>query len=199
VPNQCHDQHGRGNAGPDCEYDPNDNGTQTGLNPALIFDGDAALEQIIDAIHHSPAWRDGRRSAIITVWDENDYSVAPTTNQVLLIVDTNYGKNGKQSSEFYMHFSLLKSIEAALRIFLPRPFHFPRLVVNISIEVNALRTFEGSSARRGHWRIWEWLVPTHCRREPRRERMPTLPVSGHLPPTKISSLSGKTPTPTFPS
>jgi hypothetical protein len=48
------------------------------------------------------------------VWDENDYSVAPTTNQVLLIVDTNYGKGGKQSSEFYTHFSLLKSVEAAL-------------------------------------------------------------------------------------
>jgi hypothetical protein len=113
VPNQCHDQHGRGNAGPDCEYDPNDNGTQVGLNPALIYDGDAALEQIIGAIHHSPAWRDGR-SAIITVWDENDYSVAPTTNKVLLIVDTNYGNNGKQSSVFYTHFSLLKSVEAAL-------------------------------------------------------------------------------------
>ncbi|MFY9794032.1 MAG: alkaline phosphatase family protein [Candidatus Sulfotelmatobacter sp.] len=115
VPNQCHDQHGRGNAGPDCEYDPNDNGTQVGLNPALIYDGDAALEQIVNAIHHSPAWRDGR-SAIITVWDENDYSVAPTTNKVLLIVDTNYGNHGKQSSEFYTHFSLLKSVEAAFSL-----------------------------------------------------------------------------------
>ncbi len=115
VPNQCHDQHGRGNAGPDCEYDPNDNGTQIGLNPALIFDGDAALEQIIGAIHHSPAWRDGR-SAIITVWDENDYSVVPTTNKVLVIVDNNDGRSGRQSSEFYTHFSLLKSLEAAFRL-----------------------------------------------------------------------------------
>ena len=79
----------------------------------MIYDGDAALEQIVNAIHHSPAWRDGR-SAIITVWDENNYSVAPTTNKVLLIVDTNYGNHGKQSSEFYTHFSLLKSVEAAL-------------------------------------------------------------------------------------
>ena len=115
APNQCHDQHGRSNAGPDCEYDPNDNGTQTGLNPALIFDGDAALEQIINAIHHSPSWRFGN-SAIVTVWDENDYSVAPTTNQVLLIVDSNYGRHGVQSSEFYTHFSLLKSVESALRL-----------------------------------------------------------------------------------
>jgi hypothetical protein len=113
VPNQCHDQHGRGNAGPDCEYDPNDNGTLVGLNSALMFDGDAALEQIVAAIHHSPAWHDGR-SAILTVWDENDYSVAPTINKVLLIVDTNYGHGHVESSNYYTHFSLLKSVEASL-------------------------------------------------------------------------------------
>lgn len=113
VPNQCHDQHGRGNAGPDCEYDPNDNGTLTGLNPALIFDGDAALAQIVEAIHHSEAWNEGS-NAIVTVWDENDYSVAPTTNKVLLIVDTNYSRGGVQSSQFYTHFSLLRSLEAGL-------------------------------------------------------------------------------------
>ena len=35
--------------------------------------------------------------------------------------------------------------------------------------------------------------------EPRRERMPMPPASGRSPPTKISSRSGKTPTPTSPS
>src|SRR5581483_8919111 len=40
VPNQCNDQHGRGNAGPFCNFDPNDNGTQAGLNPALMYQGD---------------------------------------------------------------------------------------------------------------------------------------------------------------
>jgi hypothetical protein len=113
VPNQCNDQHGRSNAGPDCEYDPNDNGTQTGLNPALMYHGDTALEQIIEAIHQSPTWREGS-NAIVTVWDENDYSVAPTTNKVLLIVDTNYNNRPVQSSQFYTHFSLLKSVEAGL-------------------------------------------------------------------------------------
>ena len=113
VPNQCHDQHGRSNAGPDCESDPNDNGTLVGLNPALRFDGDAALEQVVRAIHNSPAWHDGR-SVIVTVWDENDYSVAPTINKVLAIVDTNYGRERVQSSNFYTHFSLLKSVEAGL-------------------------------------------------------------------------------------
>jgi len=112
VPNQCHDQHGRGNAGPECEYDPNDNGTLVGLNPALMYEGDLAIQTLVSAIHQSPVWQRGR-TAIVIVWDENDYSVSPTSNQVLLTVDTNYGPKGVQSKNFYTHFSLLKSIEAA--------------------------------------------------------------------------------------
>ena len=111
APNQCNDQHGRGNAGPDCEYDPQTLGTQVGLNPALIYHGDAAIATLVKAIHSSPAWKDGR-SAIVVLWDENDYSLAP--NQVLTIVETNYGKGGVQSNRFYTHFSLLKSIEGGL-------------------------------------------------------------------------------------
>jgi hypothetical protein len=111
APNQCNDQHGRGNAGPQCDFDPNDQGTQDGLNPALISIGDQTLATLVAAIHHSPAWREGR-NAIVVVWDEDDYSVAPTTNQVLLIVDTNYGHHSTSSSRFYTHFSLLKSLEA---------------------------------------------------------------------------------------
>lgn len=111
APNQCNDQHGRGNAGPACEFDPNDNGTQNGLNPGLIYRGDVAVQQIVQAIHKSRAWEDGR-SAIVVLWDEDDYSVVPTTNQVLLIVDTNYGEHRVQSGRFYTHYSLLRSLEA---------------------------------------------------------------------------------------
>jgi len=111
APNQCHDQHGQGNAGTACEYDPNDNGTQNGLNPALMYRGDLAVEQIVNAIHNSPAWHDGR-TAIVLTWDENDYSATPNTNQVLLVVDTNYGVHGAQSSRFYTHYSLLKTLDA---------------------------------------------------------------------------------------
>jgi hypothetical protein len=113
APNQCNDQHGRGNAGPQCDFDPNDNGTQTGLNPALIFIGDETLRTIVKAIKDSPVWKEGK-NAIVVLWDENDYSIAPTTNQVLTIVDTNHGVHGVKSSRFYTHFSLLKSIEAGL-------------------------------------------------------------------------------------
>ena len=113
APNQCNDQHGRSNAGPQCDFDPNDNGTQAGLNPALISIGDLALQNIVTAIHNSLAWKTGR-NAIVVLWDENDYSMVPNVNQVLAIVDTNYGTHGAPSGEFYNHFSLLKSLESGL-------------------------------------------------------------------------------------
>ena len=111
VPNQCNDQHGRSNAGAFCNSDPNDNGTQAGLNPALIYQGDVTVQRIVTAIHNSPAWKEGH-SAIVLTWDENDYSLAPNINQVVLVVDTNYGVHGAQSGQRYTSFSLLKSIEA---------------------------------------------------------------------------------------
>lgn len=111
APNQCNDQHGRGNAGPACDSDPHNDGTQKGLNPGLIYLGDIAVRTLVKAIHASPAWREGN-NAIVLLWDENDYSTAPITNQVLLTVDTNYGAHGVESSRPYTHFSLLKSMEA---------------------------------------------------------------------------------------
>jgi hypothetical protein len=117
VPNQCNDQHGRSNSTAFCNYDPDDNGTQAGLNPALINLGDVAVQKIVTAIHASPDWKRERgHAAIITIWDENDYSVQPIINQVIAIVDTNYGFHGITSSAFYDHFSLLRSIEGGFRL-----------------------------------------------------------------------------------
>jgi phosphatidylinositol-3-phosphatase len=115
APNQCNDQHGRGNAGPQCDFDSSNDGTQNGLNPALIYLGDLAVRNIVKAIHSSPVWQEGR-NAIVVVWDEDDYSVSPTVNKVLLTVDTNYGVHGAKSANFYTHFSLLKSIEAGFQL-----------------------------------------------------------------------------------
>ncbi len=115
APNQCNDQHGRGNAGAFCNFDPTDNGTQAGLNPAAIYRGDVAVQRIVTSIHKSPAWREGR-NAIVVLWDENDYSTAPNTNQVLLIVDTNYGAHHVISDRRYDHFSLLKSVEGGFEL-----------------------------------------------------------------------------------
>jgi hypothetical protein len=111
APNQCNDQHGRGNGGAFCNYDPTDNGTQAGLNPALIIRGDVTVRKLVTAIKASATWKTGH-NAIVVLWDENDYSTAPNTNQVPLIVDTNYGGHGVVSASRYTHFSLLKSLEA---------------------------------------------------------------------------------------
>jgi hypothetical protein len=110
VPNQCNDMHGRGNAGAFCNFDPNDNGTQNGLNPALIIQGDITVQRLLRAIKASPAWTQGH-NAIVIMWDENDYSYQPNINQVMLIVDTNYGTHGTTSNNYYNHHSLLKSLE----------------------------------------------------------------------------------------
>ena len=120
APNQCNDQHGRGigEAGSQCDFDPNDNGTLQGLNPALMNIGDQTLSTIILAIKNSPVWHQGH-SAIVVLWDEDDYSISPTVNRVLTVVDTNYGPHGIKSNRFYTHFSVLKSLESG--------FHLPCL------------------------------------------------------------------------
>lgn len=129
VPNQCDDEHGRGNADAFCAFDYGSDppgsgytyGTLAGLNPGLTRQGDDTLNRIVQAIKGSPAWKWGR-NAIVVVWDENDYSgVTSTTqpftqytvNNVVLTVETNYSKGGVQSNTFYNSFSLLKSLESA--------------------------------------------------------------------------------------
>jgi phosphatidylinositol-3-phosphatase len=115
VPNQCNDQHGRGNGGSQCAFDPVTDGSQAGLNPALIYVGDLTLRTLVAAIHRSPVWRRGR-NAIVVWWDENDYSFVPNLNQVLLTVETNYGPHGVQSNKYYTHFSLLRTLEGGFRV-----------------------------------------------------------------------------------
>ncbi len=114
APNQCNDQHGRGNGTAFCNYDADDNGTQTGLNPSLILQGDLTVQRIYTAIKASKAWRDSR-SAIVILWDENDYSTV-TPNQVVTVVETNYGRHKVRSLNYYNHFSLTKTLNAAFRL-----------------------------------------------------------------------------------
>lgn len=104
VPNQCHDQHGRGagEVGPGCSSDA-----------GTIAQGDATVKELVSAIKASPAWEEGN-NVIVVVWDENDYGSEP--NQVVTIVDSNYGSKGVQSSVKYNHFSLLKTLEAGFHL-----------------------------------------------------------------------------------
>ena len=126
VPNQCNDQHGRGNGDAFCSYDPSDTGATSGLNTGLIAQGDSTIQRIVTSIKASPAWHQGN-AAIVIVWDENDYSgissalpagtAFPDQNQnrVLVTVDTNYRRSAKVvSNVYYNHFSLLKTLETAL-------------------------------------------------------------------------------------
>ena len=114
APNQCNDQHGRGNGTAFCNYDADDNGTQAGLNPSLILQGDLTVQRIYTAIKASKVWRESR-AAIVILWDENDYSTT-TPNQVVTIVETSYGPHKVRSLKYYDHYSLTKTLDAAFRL-----------------------------------------------------------------------------------
>jgi hypothetical protein len=130
VPNQCDDQHGRSNGDAFCQFDPSTDGTQAGMNPGLSLQADTTMKRLVEAIEASPAWHQGH-SAIVIVWDENDYSgianalppntlfPPPNRNRVVLTVESNYGKHGVRSSTPYNSFSLLKTLEGG--------FHLPCL------------------------------------------------------------------------
>jgi phospholipase C len=98
APNQCHDMHGAGGGSSLCTDDS-----------TLVRMGDATVEKLISSIKGSKVWRHGK-NAIVVVWDENDFGTDP--NQVVTIVDTNYGVHGVTSNTPYSHFSLLKTLEA---------------------------------------------------------------------------------------
>ena len=135
VPNQCNDQHGRGNGDAFCQFDPGTeafgsltDGTQIGLNPGLSAQADATMQRIVESIKKSPAWDRGN-NAIVIVWDENDYSgfadpqpanrpfPDQNTNRVVLTVETNnpFARH-VESKTMYTSFSLLKSMEGAFRL-----------------------------------------------------------------------------------
>ena len=136
APNQCDDQHGRGNGDAFCQFDQGTtanegltDGTMVGLNPGLSEQADATVARIVNAITASPAWDRGY-NAIVVVWDENDYSglakalpagkafPAPNLNNVVLTVQTSgrFGSGGVKSKNFYSSYSLLKSLEAGLHL-----------------------------------------------------------------------------------
>lgn len=98
APNQCHDMHGAGGGSAFCNSDA-----------TLIEAGDGSVQKLVTAIKSSKVWQHGK-NAIVVVWDENDFGSDP--NQVVAIVDTNYGVHGVTSNQPYSHFSLLKTLEA---------------------------------------------------------------------------------------
>ena len=80
---------------------------------SLIRIGDATVKKLVTSIKASKVWQRGK-NAIVVVWDENDFGKGP--NQVVALVDTNYGKHGVSSKTPYSHFSLLKTLEAGFKL-----------------------------------------------------------------------------------
>jgi phosphatidylinositol-3-phosphatase len=160
APNQCDDQHGRGNGDALCAFDPGlppgnaTVGTQAGLNGGLILRGDVSIQRLVEAIKASRVWNEGR-DAIVIVWDENDYSgllnatqgLFPPQNQnkVVLTVETNYAgdNSGVQSATYYTSFSILKSLEAGFG--LPCLNHACDATTNVMSDL-----FAGPNGNRDH-------------------------------------------------
>jgi hypothetical protein len=126
-------------------------GTQLGSNPGLSAQADATIERIVRAIKHAPAW-ERSDSAIVIVWDENDYSglaalppnkLFPDGNQnrVVLTVETNgHSAQGVHSARFYDSYSLLESMEGAF--WLRCPNHACDRDVSVTSDL---------FGREGHW------------------------------------------------
>jgi hypothetical protein len=127
APDQCHDMHGISPSTaalvnlPACGY------PASGLDHGAIQLGDAFLQATVSAIMMSSVWQQSS-SAIVIVWDEDDYSgfdgccASPTGvdgvtlggAQVPAIVITSGGPNGRpmQFNKPANHYSLLATIEA---------------------------------------------------------------------------------------
>jgi hypothetical protein len=122
-PDQCHDMHGVSSANaaalgiPECAY------PASGLDHSVIKLGDDFLKDTVGKIQASPAWNEG--SAIVIVWDEDDYAGysgccgSPTgvdggvlggANAPAIVV---VSKNPKQITvtDNYNHYTLLAPIE----------------------------------------------------------------------------------------
>jgi hypothetical protein len=146
APDQCHDMHGvsPGNAAlinlPACGY------PDSGLDHGAIQLGDAFLQSTVNEITNSKVWRQGR-SAIVIVWDEDDYAgfagccSSPTGvngvtlggAQVPAIVITSHGPGTPQQFNGPAnHYTLLGTIEAL--------WNLPCLAETCTIPKSALMT-----------------------------------------------------------
>jgi phosphatidylinositol-3-phosphatase len=122
VPNQCDEMHGIGSpkAPPSCR-----NGDE-----ALVRSGDAVLHGLIAEIQASPIWTHGNTAIVIT-WDEDgEADRVPGAPQACCVIDahnpggghiptiviTNHGPRGVKDPMPYDHYSVLRTVEDALRL-----------------------------------------------------------------------------------
>lgn len=122
VPNQCNEMHGIDSpkSPPDCRK--GDDG--------LVRSGDATVKMLLSEIQASPAWTQGNTAIVIT-WDEDGKADrVPGAPQSCCVVDdhnpggghiptivvTNHGPRAVADATPYNHYSLLRTIEDALRL-----------------------------------------------------------------------------------
>jgi hypothetical protein len=122
VPNQCDEMHGINSpkAPPDCQKD----------DAGLIARGDSVVHSLIAEMQASPVWTHGNTAIVIT-WDEDGKADrTPGSQQACCVVDahdpggghiptiviTNHGPRGITDATQYDHYSLLRTIEDALRL-----------------------------------------------------------------------------------
>lgn len=121
-PDQCNDMHGRAGAAPNPGADPCDFSHVQGL----IAAGDAFLQNTVQMIMHSRAWR-GHATIFIT-WDESDFTNSgpfgfgdtsgccdanPGGGHVVSLVISRSDDDARTSAAAFNHYSLLATIEAA--------------------------------------------------------------------------------------
>jgi phospholipase C len=124
-PDQCSDMHGRAGAPPDPGADPCDFSHVQGL----IAAGDAFLQNTVQQIMHSRAWRGN--AAIFITWDESDFTNSgpsgfgdtggccaanPGGGHVVSLFISHSDDDAHTSAVAYNHYSLLATIEAAWRL-----------------------------------------------------------------------------------
>jgi hypothetical protein len=124
-PDTCHDMHGISPSSAALINEPNCAYPASGLDHSIIQLGDNFLRSEVDEITESPTWRH-TRSALIILWDENDYTSAngcchsPTgvngvvlggSNAPALVLTSRDQEHFIDSTTPYNHYSLLATIQ----------------------------------------------------------------------------------------
>ncbi len=124
-PDSCHDMHGISPSSAALINEPNCAYPASGLDHSIIQLGDNFLKTWVNEITESSTWR-STKSALVIMWDENDYTsangcchspigvdgnVLGGSNAPALVLTSRDQERFVDSSDPYNHYSLLATIE----------------------------------------------------------------------------------------
>jgi phosphatidylinositol-3-phosphatase len=124
-PDQCHDMHGVSTSNAQFLNNPNCAFPASGLDHSIIKLGDNYLRNAVNEITNSRVWST-QKSALVIMWDENDYSSAtgcchsPTgvngvvlggSNAPAMVLTSRGSEHFVDSTTPYNHYALLATIE----------------------------------------------------------------------------------------